>query len=48
MLHQQESAYVYTHQAPLLRLCAQAQAEGRFALDLEFGSANSPMCHVWH
>src|SRR5262249_51614369 len=36
MLHQQKAPMYIRTAAPLRRLCAQAQAEGRFALDLEF------------
>src|SRR5215813_2794953 len=36
MLHQQKAPMYICTAAPLRRLCAQAQAEGQFALDLEF------------
>src|SRR5712691_2210478 len=36
MLHQQKAPMYIRTAAPLRRLCAQAQVEGRFALDLEF------------
>ena len=36
MLHQQKAPMYIRTAAPLHHLCSQAQAEGRFALDLEF------------
>src|SRR6266487_4177704 len=41
MLHQQKAPMYIRTAAPLRRLCAQAQTEGRFALDLEFIRENS-------
>ncbi len=41
MLHQPKAPMYIRTAAPLRRLCSQAQAEGRFALDLEFIRENS-------
>src|SRR3989442_7135675 len=41
MLHRQKAPMYIRTAAPLHRLCAQAQAEGRLALDLEFIRENS-------